>query len=83
MMNSTRYRARYRRILWFFARVLINVGFWDVFLPWLHIPRPGKSNRTRRYHAIAVNFRLLAIELGGVMIKVGQFLSARLDVSAA
>jgi len=80
MMNSTRYRARYRRILWFFARVLVNVGFWDVFLPWLNIPGPGKKSRTRRYHAVAVNFRLLAIDLGGVMIKVGQFLSARLDV---
>ncbi|HWQ04354.1 MAG TPA: AarF/ABC1/UbiB kinase family protein [Longilinea sp.] len=79
-MNLTHYRARYRRILWFFARVLLNVGFWDVFLPWLHICGPGKGSRTRRYHAIAVNFRLLAIELGGVMIKVGQFLSARLDV---
>lgn len=79
-MNSTRYRARYRRILWFFARVLINVGFWDVFLPWLHLPGPGNKSRTRRYRAVAVNFRLLAIELGGVMIKVGQFLSARLDV---
>ncbi|MBI3164010.1 MAG: AarF/ABC1/UbiB kinase family protein, partial [Chloroflexi bacterium] len=29
---------------------------------------------------IAVRFRALAIRLGGVMIKVGQFLSARLDV---
>ncbi|TLN14684.1 AarF/ABC1/UbiB kinase family protein, partial [bacterium] len=79
-MIATLYRARYRRILWFFARVLLNVGFWDVFLPWLHLSGPGKRRRTQRYRRIAVNFRALAVDLGGVMIKVGQFLSARLDV---
>lgn len=76
----TLYRTRYRRILWFFARVLLSVGFWDIFLPWLHLTGPGKRSRKQRYRRIAVNFRALAIELGGVMIKVGQFLSARLDV---
>lgn len=72
--------SRFRRILWFFARVLLDVGFWDVFLPRLHLPGPGKRSRSRRYHLIAVKYRALAIELGGVMIKVGQFLSARLDI---
>lgn len=79
-MNPSPYRARYRRILWFFARVLLNVGFWDVLLPRLRLPGPGKRTRGRRYRQIAVDFRALAIQLGGVMIKVGQFLSARLDV---
>lgn len=79
-MNTSPYRARYRRILWFFARVLLNVGFWDVLLPRLHLPGPGKRSRGQRYRQIAVDFRALAIQLGGVMIKVGQFLSARLDV---
>lgn len=79
-MTTSPYRARYRRILWFFARILLNVGFWDVFLPRLHLPGPGKRTRGQRYRQIAVDFRALAIQLGGVMIKVGQFLSARLDV---
>lgn len=77
---TTIYRIRYRRILWFFARVLLSVGFWDIFLPRLHLPGPGERNRSRRYRQIAIRYRALAIELGGVMIKVGQFLSARLDV---
>lgn len=77
---TTRYRTRYRRILWFFARVLLSVGFWDVFLPWLHLPGPGRRSQRTRYRSIAVRFRTLAVDLGGVMIKVGQFLSARLDV---
>lgn len=79
-MTSSPYRARYRRILWFFARVLINVGFWDILLPRLRLTGPGNRTRKSRYHQIAVDFRKLAIQLGGVMIKVGQFLSARLDV---
>lgn len=79
-MNSSPYRARYRRILWFFARVLVSVGFWDVFLPRLRLSGPGKRTRKRRYHQIAMEYRALAVQLGGVMIKVGQFLSARLDV---
>lgn len=40
------------------------------------------SRRTRpeRLQRMAAQFRGLAIQMGGVMIKVGQFLSARLDV---
>ncbi|HEX7973198.1 MAG TPA: AarF/UbiB family protein, partial [Anaerolineales bacterium] len=36
--------------------------------------------RRQRYRQIAADFRALAAQMGGVMIKVGQFLSARLDV---
>lgn len=74
------YRHRYNRILWFFARVLISLLWWDVFLPAIGIRTPGKRNRTRRLQRIARNFRAMATEMGGVMIKVGQFLSSRLDV---
>ena len=38
------------------------------------------SHASKRQQQIAVRFRTLAIQMGGVMIKVGQFLSARLDV---
>lgn len=73
-------RDRYRRIVIFFARVISSFIFWDVFLArlglrgWAHRTRPERMRR----HAVA--FRKLAIEMGGVMIKVGQFLSARVDV---
>jgi predicted unusual protein kinase regulating ubiquinone biosynthesis (AarF/ABC1/UbiB family) len=36
-----------------------------------------------RWRRIARDYRALAVELGGVMIKLGQFLSARLDVIPA
>lgn len=74
------YRKRYRRILWFFGRILISMLWWDIFLPKIGLRALGRRNRNRRLQAIARNFRTMAAEMGGVMIKVGQFLSSRLDV---
>ena len=79
-MNSTLLRLRYWRIVIFFAGVTSNIVFWDIVLPRLGLGFWSRSNRSRRLRKIASRFRALAIKLGGVMIKVGQFLSARLDV---
>ncbi|NMD31258.1 MAG: AarF/ABC1/UbiB kinase family protein [Chloroflexi bacterium] len=73
-------KSRYRRILWFFARVLVNLLFWDVILSSIGLRRISHRTRARRLQKIAASFRTLAIEMSGVMIKVGQFLSARLDM---
>ncbi len=74
------HRARYRRILLFFARILLSVGFWDLFLPRFGLARWSRRNRSERYRKIAQRYRNLAVQMGGVLIKVGQFLSARVDV---
>ena len=79
-MNSTLLRMRYWRIVFFFARVTANIVFWDIILRRIGLGFLAKNNRSARYRKIASRFRALAIRLGGVMIKVGQFLSARLDV---
>ncbi len=42
--------------------------------------RYAQATRSARFLRIAKGFRLEAIRMGGVMIKVGQFLSARLDI---
>ena len=73
-------RRRYRRILWFFARVLIAAAWWDIFLPAVGLRRLSARGRSQRYRRAAASFRQLAVQMGGVLIKVGQFLSARLDV---
>lgn len=73
-------RVRYWRIVLFFARVTLGIIFWDIFLRRVGFEFLARSTRPRRLRQIAVRFRALAIRLGGVMIKVGQFLSARLDV---
>ncbi len=79
-MQTPRLRARYRQIMTFFFRATINIVFWDLVLPRIGLRALTRRTRSARYTRIAAQFRGLAIRMGGVMIKVGQFLSARLDV---
>jgi len=74
------FRKRYLRILWFFGWTILSVIGWDLVLPHLGLRGWSRSTRTNRMQNHARRFRKLAVEMGGVMIKVGQFLSARLDV---
>lgn len=73
-------RARYRRIVAFFARILLGIIFWDLFLPRIGLRRISLRTRTTRLQKAAKGYRNLAVRLGGVLIKVGQFLSSRVDV---
>jgi predicted unusual protein kinase regulating ubiquinone biosynthesis (AarF/ABC1/UbiB family) len=73
-------RRRYRRILWFFAGVILQLIAWDIVLPRLGLRSVSRRTRPARLQKVARSFRQLAVEMGGVLIKVGQFLSARLDV---
>lgn len=73
-------RARYRRIVFFFARVILALIWWELILPWIGFRQRAQATRSERLHRIAADFRALATRLGGVLIKVGQFLSARVDV---
>lgn len=72
-------RSRYRRVRRFFARVLVHAVWWDVILnrPLL---RRLRHPALDRYRKLARDYRSLAVELGGVLIKLGQFLSTRVDV---
>ncbi len=72
-------RARYRKILWFFSGVLANVIWWDLLIGRIFKSRVRRG-RPERYRRMARRFREVAIEMGGVMIKLGQFLSSRVDV---
>jgi predicted unusual protein kinase regulating ubiquinone biosynthesis (AarF/ABC1/UbiB family) len=79
-MQSSRLRARYRYIMAFFARATASFIFWEIVLPRIGLRGMARRTRSQRYKQIAAQFRAMAIRMGGVMIKVGQFLSARLDV---
>jgi predicted unusual protein kinase regulating ubiquinone biosynthesis (AarF/ABC1/UbiB family) len=79
-MNRSQLRARYWRIVFFFARVTAGFIWWEIFLPRIGMGSWSSRTRSQRFQRIAVRFRALAIRMGGLMIKVGQFLSARLDV---
>ncbi|MBI5296552.1 MAG: AarF/ABC1/UbiB kinase family protein [Chloroflexi bacterium] len=79
-MKQSLLRARYWRIVAFFAWVTLGFIYWELILPRIFLRGLTRRTRSKRMKGIAVRFRALAIRMGGVMIKVGQFLSSRLDV---
>ncbi len=66
----------------FVARTFLQAIWWDVVMA-----LPGLARWRRpagaRYQRIARRYRALAIEMGGVLIKLGQFLSTRVDLLPA
>lgn len=74
--------SRYRRVRRYFLHTFLHLLWWDVFMnrPGLHALRPEPI---KRWVKLARRYRHLAVELGGVMIKLGQFLSVRVDVLPA
>ncbi|MEW6567807.1 MAG: AarF/UbiB family protein [Chloroflexota bacterium] len=73
-------RARHLRVVFFFARLFAGIVWWDVVLRRIGLRALARRTAAARYRGAAHRFRLLAAQLGGVWIKVGQFLSSRVDV---
>ncbi|KSU54425.1 ABC1 kinase family protein [Microbacterium enclense] len=80
MTDDALMKARYRRITRFAARYLVQAWWYELFLPRFGLGWISARGRTRRLQRIARRFHVLAVDLGGLMIKVGQFMSSRLDV---
>ncbi len=79
--QNFRGNGRFRRILFFFARIILHLVVWDILggrIPLLKLA--VRQSRPRRFRRWSHRFRELALDMGGVMIKLGQFLSARVDV---
>ena len=73
-------RRRYLRIVLFLSRLLLSLLWWELILGRFlsrGLAQRGATERRRRW---AASFRELAVEMGGVLIKLGQFLSSRADV---
>jgi len=70
---------RYRKLRRFVRQVFVHVMWWDVLLnaPGL---RRFRRPATDRWARIARRYRALATEMGGVLIKIGQFFSVRVDI---
>jgi len=79
-MKTPRLRGRYFRILTFFAGMIVRFIYWELILRKIGFRQLAKKTRSERFRREAVRFRALALRMGGVMIKVGQFLSSRLDI---
>jgi predicted unusual protein kinase regulating ubiquinone biosynthesis (AarF/ABC1/UbiB family) len=72
-------RRRYRRLNWFFTKVLLQSFWWDVIFA-LPVLRWFRSSPLIRWKAVARQYRELAAQMGGLVIKLGQFLSTRVDL---
>jgi predicted unusual protein kinase regulating ubiquinone biosynthesis (AarF/ABC1/UbiB family) len=73
-------KSRYRRVLRFFTRLLLRELWWELILPRAGLRRLSERRRSEHLRRSAAAFRAMAVRMGGVLIKVGQFLSSRLDV---
>jgi predicted unusual protein kinase regulating ubiquinone biosynthesis (AarF/ABC1/UbiB family) len=71
-----RYRRTLRFAAWLFARILL----WELVLRRLIGEKRVAQGRSQRFRRWAREFRGLAVDMGGVMIKLGQFISSRVDV---
>ncbi len=76
-------QARYRRIVGYFARLTLHIIWWELFLRRLGLGWWADETFDARYLRHIRRYRVLAVELGGVLIKVGQFLSTRVDILPA
>jgi predicted unusual protein kinase regulating ubiquinone biosynthesis (AarF/ABC1/UbiB family) len=59
---------------------LAQSWWFELVLPQLGLRKLAARGRIRRIQKLARRFHDLAADLGGLMIKVGQFLSSRLDI---
>jgi predicted unusual protein kinase regulating ubiquinone biosynthesis (AarF/ABC1/UbiB family) len=72
---------RYLRVATFFAGAFLSFIWWELIAG--HLPLIGSRVRRgslARWQQVAQRYRRLAIRYGGVLIKLGQFLSIRVDV---
>ncbi len=70
---------RYRKVRRFVTRTFLHLLWWDLFLSRTFLARFSRP-ALERWTEVARRYRVLAVEMGGVLIKLGQFLSVRVDL---
>ncbi len=73
-------RRRAAKALWFGARMIGGFIWWELLLARVIGDARVARGRMERIVLLARGFRNLAVDLGGVWIKLGQFLSSRVDI---
>jgi predicted unusual protein kinase regulating ubiquinone biosynthesis (AarF/ABC1/UbiB family) len=64
----------------FASRALVQAWWFELVLPRIGLRRFAVRGRIPRLQRLARRFHVLAADLGGLMIKMGQFMSSRLDI---
>lgn len=70
---------RASRISWFFIKLFCHLIWWDIILN-LPILRWFRTPPLPRWQQIARDYSALATSLGGMLVKLGQFMSIRVDL---
>ena len=78
--NPRMLRSRAQRALWFGATIIISLIWWELILARILGQKRVERGRMKRLALMARSFRQLAVRLGGVWIKLGQYLSTRVDI---
>lgn len=73
-------QRRARRALWFGFKMIAGFAWWELLLVRFIGRERVERSRMSRFVKLARAFRALAVDLGGVWIKLGQFLSSRVDL---
>ncbi len=77
--RSLRLQTRFLHTVIYFAWLFVQALFWYVLVQ-RYFPAYVKRTNLERWVGYARSFRNFAIEMGGVMIKAGQFISTRGDI---
>lgn len=78
--RTLRLQLRFLRSLVFAARLFIRVLFWQWIVKRIAGEGFVRNRTTQRWKQYAREFRAFAADTGGVMIKLGQFISTRADI---
>src|SRR5262249_23938918 len=70
---------RYRKVRSFVTRTFLHFLWWDVLLAYPALAR-FRRPAIERWRLVARRYRALAVEMGGVLIKPGQFLPVRVGL---
>jgi predicted unusual protein kinase regulating ubiquinone biosynthesis (AarF/ABC1/UbiB family) len=71
--------ARHRRVRAFFIKMILQMVVFDIIFS-LPLLRWVKPPPLPRWQKVARHYKELAVEMGGVLIKLGQFVSTRVDL---
>ncbi|MBN8638107.1 MAG: AarF/ABC1/UbiB kinase family protein [Anaerolineae bacterium] len=77
--RSLRMQYRFGRTVIYFAWLFVQTLFWYMLVQ-RYSPDYVKRTNLERWRGWARSFRGFAIDMGGVMIKAGQFISTRSDI---
>lgn len=73
-------RLRYIKIVIFFVTLFGRLLIWEIGIRRIMGETFVARGRSKRSRNASRQFRNLAVEMGGVMIKLGQFISSRVDI---